>query len=72
MHPAPRDPFVTGLVLGAGGSARLGRPKQTLPYGDTTLLGHVSSGSPAVACAFDQIIVALGGAADEVRASRSI
>ena len=33
--------FVTGLVLGAGGSKRLGRPKQLLPYGDATLLGHV-------------------------------
>jgi len=40
--PSPRrDGFVTGLVLGAGGSRRLGRPKQLLPYGDTTLLGHV-------------------------------
>ena len=40
--PARRaDPFVTGLVLGAGGSRRLGRPKQLLPYGDSTLLGHV-------------------------------
>ena len=33
--------FVTGLVLGAGGSRRLGRPKQLLAYGDGTLLGHV-------------------------------
>lgn len=34
------DKFVTGLVLGAGGSRRLGRPKQLLPYGDRTLLDH--------------------------------
>jgi molybdenum cofactor cytidylyltransferase len=59
------DAFVTGLVLGAGGSKRLGRPKQLLPYGDGTLLGHVVD--VARACAFDQIVVALGGAADEVR-----
>ena len=63
--PSPGDGFVTGLVLGAGGSRRLGRPKQLLPYGDETLLGHVVA--TARACEFDQLIVALGGAADGVR-----
>ena len=58
--------FVTGLVLGAGGSTRLGRPKQLLAYGDGTLLGHVVS--VARAADFDQLVVAIGGAADEVRA----
>jgi molybdenum cofactor cytidylyltransferase len=57
---------VTGLVLGAGGSRRLGRPKQLLPYGDTTLLGHAVG--VARTCPFDQLVVAIGGAADEVRA----
>jgi molybdenum cofactor cytidylyltransferase len=61
------DPFVCGLVLGAGGSRRLGRPKQLLPYGDTTLLGHVVD--TARGCGFDQLVVAIGGAADEVRAA---
>jgi molybdenum cofactor cytidylyltransferase len=56
---------VTGLVLGAGGSRRLGRPKQLLPYGEGTLLGHVVG--VARECRFDQLVVALGGAADEVR-----
>jgi molybdenum cofactor cytidylyltransferase len=59
--------LVTGLVLGAGGSTRLGRPKQLLPYGDTTLLGHVVD--VARGCRLDQLVVALGGAADEVRAT---
>lgn len=64
--PSPRrDGFVTGLVLGAGGSRRLGRPKQLLPYGEKTLLGHVLD--TARACPFDQLVVALGGAADGVR-----
>ena len=58
---------VAGLVLGAGGSRRLGRPKQLLPYGDGTLLGHVVG--VARACPFDQLVVAIGGAADEVRAA---
>jgi molybdenum cofactor cytidylyltransferase len=59
------EAFVTGLVLGAGGSQRLGRPKQLLPYRDGTLLGHVVD--VARACSFDQLVVALGGAAEEVR-----
>jgi molybdenum cofactor cytidylyltransferase len=67
MPSPPTDPFTCGLVLGAGGSKRLGRPKQTLPYRDGTLLGHVVG--VARACEFDQLIVAIGGAADEVRAS---
>ncbi len=56
---------VTGVVLAAGGSTRLGTPKQLLPYGDTTLLG--AAVDVARACGFDQLIVTLGGAADAVR-----
>ncbi len=67
MQPLPTEPFVTGLVLGAGGSTRLGQPKQLLPYRDGTLLGHVLD--VARAAGFDQIIAALGGAADEVSQS---
>jgi molybdenum cofactor cytidylyltransferase len=32
---------MVAVVLGAGASRRLGRPKQTLPLGDTSLLGWV-------------------------------
>ena len=32
---------IAALVLAAGGSRRLGRPKQLEPWGRTTLLGHV-------------------------------
>ncbi|HWF24067.1 MAG TPA: nucleotidyltransferase family protein [Solirubrobacteraceae bacterium] len=65
MQRPQADPFVTGLVLGAGGSRRLGRPKQLLPYCGTTLLGHVLG--VARACPFDQLVVALGGSAEDVR-----
>ena len=65
MPSSRADVFVTGLVLGAGGSTRLGRPKQLLPYGDKTLLDHTLA--TARACHFDQLVVTIGGAAAEVR-----
>ena len=58
---------VAGLVLAAGGSRRLGRPKQLLPYGDGTLLDHVLG--TARACRFDQLICVLGGSSEDVRAT---
>jgi molybdenum cofactor cytidylyltransferase len=58
-------PFVTGLVLAAGGSKRLGSPKQLLPYGGATLLDHVLA--TARACEFDQLLCVLGGSAGAVR-----
>jgi molybdenum cofactor cytidylyltransferase len=60
-------PFVSGLVLAAGGSSRLGRPKQLLPFRDATLLDAVLD--TARAAPFDQLVVALGGSAAEVRSS---
>ena len=59
------DPFVAGLVLAAGGSRRLGRPKQLLPYAGATLLDHTVA--TARACEFDQLLVAVGGEAEKVR-----
>jgi molybdenum cofactor cytidylyltransferase len=59
------DPFVAGLVLAAGGSRRLGRPKQLLPYAGATLLDHTVA--TARACEFDQLLVAVGGESEKVR-----
>jgi len=59
--------FVTGLILAAGASSRLGQPKQLLPYGDATLLDHVLG--TARACDLDQLVCVIGGAAGEVRAT---
>jgi molybdenum cofactor cytidylyltransferase len=56
---------VTGIVLAAGGSRRLGTPKQLLPYRDTTVLGATLE--VARGAGFDQLIVTLGGAAQAVR-----
>jgi molybdenum cofactor cytidylyltransferase len=56
---------VTGVVLAAGNSRRLGTPKQLLPYGDTTLLG--ASLRVARSVGFDRLIVTLGAAVQAVR-----
>jgi len=56
---------VTGVVLAAGGSRRLGTPKQLLRYRDPTVLGATLD--VARDAGFDQLIVTLGGAAQAVR-----
>jgi molybdenum cofactor cytidylyltransferase len=57
---------VAALVLAAGGSRRLGTPKQLLDYRGATLL-EASLGTVRAA-GFEQVVVALGGSADEVQA----
>ena len=59
--------MVTGLVLAAGGSKRLGQPKQLLPYGSATLLDRVLDTGRS--CPFDQLLCVIGGAAEAVRAT---
>ena len=56
--------FVAGLVLAAGGSSRLGQPKQLLPFGGATLLDHVLG--TARACAFHQLLCVVSGELDVV------
>jgi molybdenum cofactor cytidylyltransferase len=56
---------VAAVVLAAGGSRRLGRPKQVLPLGGTTVLDATLSVARRSGC--EQVMVVLGGAADQVR-----
>ena len=51
---------VVGVVLGAGASRRLGRPKQRLAFGETTLLGQAVAN--AEASSLDRVVVVVGGA----------
>lgn len=60
------EPFVAGLVLAAGGSRTLGRPKPLLPYNGATLLDHTLT--TARACEFDQLLVTVGTKVEKVRA----
>jgi len=55
-----------GVILAAGASRRMGRPKQLLPVGGRPLL----EGVVAQACAsrLDEVVVVLGAAAEAVRA----
>ena len=58
--------FISGLILGAGSSERLGQPKQLLPFGGTTLLGWVIAQAQR-ASGLDELVVVLGRAADQIR-----
>ncbi|MBV9196478.1 MAG: nucleotidyltransferase family protein [Solirubrobacterales bacterium] len=67
MPASSSRPRVTGLVLAAGGSSRLGQPKQLLPYRGATLLGHVLD--VAREAQFHQRLCVVGGGAGAVRAA---
>jgi molybdenum cofactor cytidylyltransferase len=60
-------PGLAGIVLAAGASRRMGRPKQVLPLGGRAVLQHVVDAAAASALA--ETVVVLGHAADEVRAA---
>lgn len=58
---------VCGIVLAAGLSSRMGRPKQTLPFGDTTLLGWVVRNVEE--SSLDRVIVVLGGGGEQAQSA---
>src|ERR1700710_618496 len=59
--------FVTGIVLAAGASSRLGQPKRLLSFRGATLLDATLG--LARDAGFDQLLVPLGGSAHSVRAN---
>lgn len=61
---APDAPPVAVVVLAAGGSRRLGRPKQLLEFRGATLLDATLATARSAGAA--QVVVALGGSAGEV------
>jgi molybdenum cofactor cytidylyltransferase len=63
--------WLTGLVLAAGSSKRLGQPKQLLPYRGTTLLGWILAQAEA-SPALDEVLVILGHASESILASMTL
>lgn len=69
MGPADdnRRPFLSGIILAAGTSTRMGRAKQLLPLENRPLLQHVVDAT--VASCLDEIILVLGHRAEEIHAA---
>jgi molybdenum cofactor cytidylyltransferase len=57
---------LAGVVLAAGESRRMGRPKQLLPFGERTILERVVD--TLMTAGVGEVIVVLGHLADQVRA----
>ena len=60
---------IVGVILAGGLSERFGPPKQLLPLGETTLLGHVVNN--ANGSVLDKVVVVLGRSASEIEKSLS-
>ena len=60
---------VGAVVLAAGGSTRLGRPKQLVDYGGRPLVRRAAESALAAATGGGPVVVVLGARADEVRAA---
>jgi CTP:molybdopterin cytidylyltransferase MocA len=62
--------FLSGVVLAAGASARMGRPKTLLPFAGRPLLQHAVD---AVAGSrLDELVLVLGAEAEAVRAALAL
>ncbi len=57
--------MIAALILAAGGSRRLGRPKQLEPWGSTTLLGQVVTEARSLE-GVGEVWVVLGAHLDEI------
>ena len=60
---------IVGIILAAGRSERFGSPKQLLPLGETTVLGHVVTN--ANGSILDKVVVVLGRSASVIEKSLS-
>src|SRR5687768_483328 len=61
------DAFVSGIILAAGRSSRLGRPKQLLDLGGVPVLAHVLDN--ARAAGLDEVVLVLGHEAERIAAA---
>ena len=59
--------MLSGIILAAGGSTRMGQPKQLLPLAGKPLLQHAIDA--AAASCLDEVIVVLGDRAEEIESA---
>ena len=59
--------MLSGIILAAGGSTRMGRPKQLLQLAGKPLLQHAIDA--AAASCLDEVIVVLGDRAEEIKSA---
>jgi molybdenum cofactor cytidylyltransferase len=59
--------MIAAIVLAAGRSKRMGMPKMTLPWGETTVISQVVS--ILAQSGIEQIVVVTGGASQDVEAA---
>lgn len=61
----PSSPFISGILLAAGLSSRMGEPKQLLPFGESTIVETVVDSM--LGAKFNEVIVVVGHRASEIR-----
>lgn len=59
------SPFISGILLAAGLSSRMGEPKQLLPFGESTIVETVVDSM--LGAKFDAVIVVVGHCAAQIR-----
>ena len=57
--------FISGILLAAGLSTRMGEPKQLLPFGESTIVETVVDSM--LGAKFDEVIVVVGHCASEIQ-----
>jgi molybdenum cofactor cytidylyltransferase len=62
--------MIAGIVLAAGGSTRMGRPKMLLPAGSGTLLS--AAVAPLLEAGLNPVVVVLGDRAEEIRRNAAL
>lgn len=72
MQTVSNEPirWISGIILAAGGSKRLGQPKQLLELDGKILLQHVVDA--AVGAGLDEIVVVLGHRAEVIQAALAL
>ncbi len=66
MNPPQPTPKISGIILAAGLSTRMGEPKQLLPFGDSTIIETVIDN--LLGSNLNEVIVVIGHEAKKIQA----